>query len=48
MIKEDKIGLVKSYVGMLFLTFWGIWSYGIYGIPFCELNTFIKTIIGLI
>lgn len=47
-IKENIIGLSLGYFGIAIFTWWGIWSYANYGMPFCMMFTFVRTIGGII
>jgi len=44
----DKVELIRAYIGTALLTWFGIWSYSIYGIPFCETLNFIRTLGGIV
>ena len=44
----DKINLVRAYIGAILMSWFGIWSYAVYGIPFCEPLTFVRTLGGII
>lgn len=45
---QDIFELSKSYLGVLLMTWWGFWSYNIYGRTFIDLTGFIITIGGLL
>ena len=47
MKKRDIILFCMAYVGLALQTWWGIWSYGNYGVPFAKFLTFITSMGGL-
>ena len=39
--EEDRKSLLLGYLGCLLMTWWGIWSYATFNVPFSELTSFI-------
>jgi len=47
-IKTDAIGLVIAYTGIVLQSWWGIWSYYNFGIPFSYFYEFVTSGGGMI
>jgi len=46
--KLDTIELIRAYMGVGLVTWWGIWANSVHGIPFVDITGFISSLGGLL